>query len=322
MAILVTGGAGFIGSCLVRTLNDMGIEDVLIVDNIHDTEKWKNLRNKRYEDYIHKSALPEQISTLKGGISGVLHLGACSSTTEKNFDYLYQNNFVFSKMLWDFCYEMGIPFIYASSAATYGGGEAGFDDTVDIKKLQPLNGYGYSKQLFDLWVSRQTRRPPQVCGLKFFNVYGPNEYCKGSMASVLFHCFRKIKESGRIELFKSYHPDYADGEQMRDFVYVKDICKVVRFLMENPSVSGLFNVGTGRAESFLTLGRSIFKALGLPESISFIDMPESLRPKYQYFTKASMDKLRAAGYREPFFSLEEGTIDYVQNYLNRDFLIY
>ena len=322
MGVIVTGGAGFIGSCIVRALNDAGIEDVIVVDDIACTEKWKNLRNKRYTEYIHKKDFLAQLPRFAGKVTHVIHMGACSSTTENDFDYLYQNNFAFTKALWTFCAEQGISFIYASSAATYGDGALGFSDRMDIKGLMPLNGYGYSKQIFDLWAEKQTVSPAQHVGFKFFNVYGPNEYCKGSMASVILHGYRTVKAEGVIRLFKSYRPEYADGGQLRDFVYVKDICSAVLFMMEHPAVSGLFNLGTGKARSFADLGRSIFAALGLPEHIEYIEMPESLRSKYQYFTEASMDKLREAGYTKPFYSLEDGAREYVQNYLEKDFAVW
>lgn len=321
MSIVVTGGAGFIGSCLVRMLNDKGIEDIIIVDNISDTEKWKNLVNKKYREYVHKNLFLEKLPQYEG-ITHILHMGACSATTQKDFDYLYNNNFEYTKKLWKYCVEKNISFIYASSAATYGDGNYGFSDMMDIKKLEPLNGYGYSKQLFDLWTLKQTVFPKQHVGLKYFNVYGPNEYCKGSMASVIYHGYKQVKSDGEIRLFKSYHPDYKDGGQLRDFVYVKDVCSVIDFFMDNQSHSGLFNVGTGHAESFKTLGSSVFKALNISENIKFIEMPELLRQKYQYFTEASMNKLFSIGYNKKFYSLEEGTIDYVQNFLNQQFKIY
>lgn len=321
MSVVVTGGAGFIGSCLVRMLNDKGIEDILIVDNIAGTEKWKNLVNKRYIEYIHKDIFLDRLQSYEG-ITHILHMGACSSTTEKNFDYLYQNNLEYTKTLWKYCTEHQISFIYASSAATYGDGGQGFSDQCDIRTLIPLNGYGYSKQLFDLWAGKQHDGPRQYVGLKFFNVYGPNEYYKGAMASVIFHGYRQVKDSGRLKLFKSYRTDYADGGQLRDFVYVKDICKVIGYFMERPGTSGLFNVGTGRAESFERLGESVFKALGRKAEIEYIEMPEELRKKYQYYTRADMNKLRIVGYSSDFYGLEEGIRDYVQNYLEQDFRVY
>ena len=225
--IIVTGGAGFIGSCIVRTLNDSGIEDIVIVDNIATTDKWLNIRNKKYRKYVHKLEFLTELPSYEN-VTAIIHMGAQSATTEKNFDYLWKNNFEYTKAMWNYCAEKQISFIYASSAATYGDGSEGFDDQADIDRLLPLNGYGYSKQLFDLWVKYQAANvPKQHVGLKFFNVYGPNEYFKGSMASMVFHGYRQIQESGRIRLFKSCNSDYADGGQLRDFVYVKDVCSVI-----------------------------------------------------------------------------------------------
>jgi ADP-L-glycero-D-manno-heptose 6-epimerase len=320
--IIVTGGAGFIGSCIVRELNNMGYEDIIIVDNIQKTEKWKNMRNKRYIEYISRNDFLDRLPEFAGKVSHVIHMGACSATTELDFDFLYKNNFEYTKTLWKFCTENQCSFIYASSAATYGAGEFGFDDKMDIKKLLPLNGYGYSKQLFDLWVEKQSLAPRQHVGFKFFNVYGPNEYYKGSMASVIFHSFNKILETGQMGIFKSYKEGYEDGKQLRDFVYVKDLCKVVHFMIDHPEVSGLFNLGTGTARSFYDLVAATFDAMGVKRNITFVEMPESLRPKYQYFTQAKMDKLREAGYKEDFYSLEEGAKDYVQNYLMQNILNY
>lgn len=320
--IIVTGGAGFIGSCVVRTLNDAGINDIIIVDNIASTDKWLNMRNKKYIKYVHKSKFLEELPSYKN-VEAIIHMGAQSSTTEKDFDYLWNNNFEYTKTLWNYCTEKQISFIYASSAATYGNGELGFDDRMDIDQLRPLNGYGYSKQLFDQWVKHQAVDcPKQHVGLKFFNVYGPNEYFKGSMASMVFHGYKQIKECGKIKLFKSCNPDYKDGEQLRDFVYVKDICSVIFWLLQNKSVSGLFNVGTGKAQSFKELATATFCALNLEPNIEYIDMPEHLKEKYQYYTQANMVKLRLAGYDKEFSNLEEGVGDYVREYLDRNFDVY
>lgn len=324
--IIVTGGAGFIGSCIVRTLNDMGIEDIVIVDNIRDTDKWMNLRNKKYIEYINRDDFLNRLDYYSGKVTHVIHMGACSATTERNFDFLYKNNFEYTKRLWHFCAENSCSFIYASSAATYGDGKQGFDDCSDIKELRPLNGYGYSKQLFDLWVEKELkakhRTPKQHVGFKFFNVYGPNEYFKGTMASVIFHTFNDVMATGKKGLFKSYNPNYEDGGQLRDFVYVKDICKVVKFMMANPKVSGLFNLGTGKARSFYDLAVATFCSMGKEPNIEFIEMPESLRGKYQYYTQAEMYKLKLAGYTDPFFPLEEGVKDYVQSYLMKGYETY
>lgn len=315
MGIIVTGGAGFIGSCLVRMLNDRGENEIYIVDNIAETERWKHLVNKRYLEYIHKEDFRGRLDSLSGKITHVLHMGACSSTTEKDFDYLYRNNFEYSKMLWEFCAREKISLIYASSAATYGAGNQGFGDTEEIGRLRPLNGYGYSKQLFDLWAEQQTTSPAQHVGLKFFNVYGPNEDCKGDMASVVRKAFGQIQETEKVKLFRSCHPDYTDGGQLRDFIYVKDLCRIVSSLIDHPEISGLFNLGTGQARSFADLAKAVFAAMGLPPQIEYVKMPEALREKYQYFTQAEMKKLGAVMDIGAFYTLEEGVRDYVQNYL-------
>lgn len=321
MKVIVTGGAGFIGSCIIRELNDFGVEDIVVVDNIASTDKWKNLVNKKYIRYYNKNNFLNELYNFKD-FDYIIHMGACSATTEKDFDYLNINNVEYTKTLWNFCVENKIRFIYASSAATYGDGRFGFDDKNEITDLIPLNGYGYSKQLFDIWAKKQTKKPLQWVGFKFFNVYGPNEYFKGSMASVIMHGYNSIKKSNNIKLFKSYKEGYGDGEQKRDFIYVKDICKVIKFMIENKEVSGLFNLGTGEARSFYDLAKATFNALSLNENIEFIDMPENIKEKYQYFTQAEMDKLRKVGYNDKFYSLEEGIKDYVQNYLEENYLIY
>lgn len=320
--IIVTGGAGFIGSCIVRSLNDAGCTDIVIVDNISETDKWMNMRNKAYIKYVQKSKFLAELPSYEN-VEAIIHMGAQSATTERNFDYLWDNNFEYTKALWNYCAEKQISFIYASSAATYGDGMHGFDDRMDIDYLLPLNGYGYSKQLFDQWVKHQAKTfPAQYVGLKFFNVYGPNEYFKGSMASMVFHGFNQIKESGKIKLFKSCNPDYADGEQLRDFVYVKDICNVIMWLLQNKQVAGLFNVGTGRAQSFRELAEATFHALDMKPNIEYIDMPEKLRGKYQYYTKAEMSKLFSEGYPYRFANVEEGVRDYVQKHLALNYLTY
>lgn len=321
MSIVVTGGAGFIGSCMVRTLNNAGFTDIIIVDNIASTEKWKNLCNKRFTEYINKNSFTSRLNDLKN-ISHVLHLGACSSTTEVNFDYLVDNNLNYTKTLWKWCTERSVPFLYASSAATYGDGSCGYDDTYEIDELQPLNGYGYSKQLFDLWAKQQEICPPQHVGFKFFNVYGPNEYHKGSMSSVILHAYREIQRGKKIQLFRSYRSDYADGGQLRDFVYVKDVCSVIMYFMNHPELSGLYNVGTGQAESFRDLATAVANAKSIPLDIEYIDMPETLRAKYQYYTEANIGKLRNVGYQKPFMDLQEGVRDYILNYLEKGDLIY
>jgi len=320
--IIITGGAGFIGSCMLRTLNDNGRNDIIIVDNIASTDKWMNIRNKKYIKYVNKKDFLDELPTYED-VETIIHMGAQSSTVEKDFDYLWNNNFTYTKTLWNYCAEKQISFLYASSAATYGDGKLGFDDKMNIDMLLPLNGYGYSKQLFDQWVKHQAVSfPKQYVGFKFFNVYGPNEYNKGSMASMIFHGYKQIKEAGTIRLFKSYNPDYKDGGQLRDFIYVKDICDVMYWMLEHPEVNGLFNLGTGRAQSFKELAEATFTALDLKPNIEYIDMPEQLKKKYQYYTRAEMSKLREIGYNKEFRNLGEGVQDYVTNYLDKDFRIY
>lgn len=319
---IVTGGAGFIGSCLVRMLNDAGIEDIVVVDHISTTDKWMNLRNKKYTEYINRDEFLDRLPEFSGKVEAILHMGACSATTERDFDFLYKNNFEYTKALWKFCADENISFIYASSAATYGDGTQGFDDKEDIKRLRPLNGYGYSKQLFDLWVEKEiaanNKTPLQHVGFKFFNVYGPNEYFKGTMASVIFHTFNDVNKTGKKGLFKSYKEGYEDGGQLRDFVYVKDICSVIKYMLDNRHINGLFNLGTGKARSFYDLALATFKAMGVEPNIEFIEMPVELRGKYQYFTEANMEKLRSVGYDKPFYSLEDGAYDYVVNFLKKN----
>ena len=322
MSILVTGGAGFIGSCIVRSLNKRGCKDIIIVDDISISDKWKNIENKMFITYIHKNDLFEVIE-MYTDITAIIHMGAQSSTTEKDFDYLWNNNFLYTKRLWTYAANHQIPFIYASSAATYGNGMNGFDDEMDIDCLHPLNGYGYSKQLFDQWVKHQAKvHPSQYVGLKFFNVYGPNEYFKGTMASMVYHGFKQIMESGTIKLFKSCNDKYLDGKQLRDFIYVKDVCNVILWFLDNPNVSGLFNLGTGKARTFEDLAKATFKALKMEENIKYIELPEHLRNKYQYFTEAKMSKLRNVGCLHSFADIEDGIHDYVTNYLARDYQVY
>lgn len=316
---VVTGGAGFIGSAVVSKLNAEGINDILIVDELGHSEKWKNLLNSSYLEYFHKDDFIKLLEAgkFKGQISAVVHMGACSSTTETDMDFLMQNNFGYSMRLAKHCLESGIRFIYASSAATYGDGAQGYSDRPDdFSRLRPLNRYGYSKHLFDLWTIRN-KVWDQICGLKFFNVYGPNEYHKEDMRSVVNKAYHQIKESGRVRLFKSYRPEFADGEQKRDFIYVKDCADVIWWLLNNSEVNGVFNLGTGNAESWNALASAVFSALGLQSNIEYIDMPEALRSQYQYFTQAEMLSLKQAGCPVHFRSLAEGVRDYVQNYLEQ-----
>lgn len=320
---ILTGGAGFIGSCMLRTLNDHGIFDIVVVDNIASTEKWKNLLNKEYREYIHKDVFLKRLEFGEfADISAVIHMGACSSTTETNFDYLWMNNVEYSKTLWRFCAQNCIPLIYASSAATYGDGIDEFDDQKNIDRLRPLNAYGYSKQVFDQWTRKQDRKPPQYVGLKFFNVYGPNEYFKGSMASMVYHGYRQMEAEGKIRLFKSENDRYTDGGQERDFVYVKDICNVITFFLEHPECSGIYNVGTGRAQTFLELATAVFDALGRQPVIEYIDMPDVLKKKYQYHTQAEITKLRNVGFNAEFMDVRQGVRDYVLEHLDKNFKIY
>ncbi len=322
--IIVTGGAGFIGSCVVRTLNDSGYENLLIVDNIASTRKWKNLRNKRYNEYVNKEDFTGLLADGRyDDCKAVIHMGACSSTTQNDFDYLWRNNVEYTKMLWNYCADREIPFIYASSAATYGDGANGFSDDVEgINELLPLNAYGYSKQAFDQWSLKSEWKPPQHVGLKFFNVYGPNEYFKGSMASMVFHGFNQIVETGKIRLFKSCNKEYADGAQERDFVYVKDVCDVIMYFLKHPEYSGIFNVGTGKAQTFRELAEATFAAFGMKSDIEYFDMPETLKVNYQYHTQADIAALRNIGYKKNFHNLKSGVKDYVMNYLGRDYEIY
>ena len=317
---IVTGGAGFIGSAMVWKLNQMGIDDILIVDNLAKTDKWKNLVNLRYEDYIHRDQFFKFI--LEGDdpfkTDAVIHMGACSSTTEQDADFLMENNYRYTQMLCRFCLQHDVRFINASSAATYGDGQFGFDDDHEgIDRLKPMNMYGYSKQLFDLWAKRGGVLDKLV-SLKFFNVFGPNEYHKDDMKSVLCKAFHQIGETGEMKLFKSYKPEYPHGGQKRDFVYIKDCVDVMWWFLENPQANGIFNIGTGQAREWNELARSVFAAMDVEPNISYIEMPETIRDKYQYFTQANMSKLVAAGYDKPFTSLEDAAKDYVQNYLAQE----
>jgi len=318
---IVTGGAGFIGSAFVWKLNSEGINDILIVDNLGETEKWKNLVNRSYADYVHKEdfrhMLDEDILSADN-IEAVVHLGACSSTTERDADYLMENNFHYTCDLAQWALSHDIRFVYASSAATYGNGSKGFDDDLDgIDRLRPINMYGYSKQLFDQWAIRRGLID-RMAGVKFFNVFGPNEYHKGDMTSVVFKSFRQIMDTGRVRLFKSHSPDYTDGGQKRDFVYVKDCVDVLWAFVRHPEINGIFNLGTGRARTWNDLVEAVFSAMNLPPQIDYIDMPESLRGQYQYFTEARMEKLQAAGLGADFHTLEEAVADYVKNHLQAD----
>jgi len=323
--IIVTGGAGFIGSCVVSYLNQKGIDDIIIVDNLGKTEKWKNLVGKRYLEYWHKDDFRKKLENYESELpipDAVIHMGACSSTTELDADYLYSNNTQYTQQLISWANQKKIRFIYASSAATYGDGSNGYSDNhEDIHKLRPLNMYGYSKQFLDEMVLR-LKLEKTICGLKFFNVYGPNEYHKGSMTSVVFNAYNQIRDTGKVRLFKSYHPDYADGQQKRDFVYVKDVARIIYWLLKNPNINGIYNIGCGIARTWNDLARAVFKALELEANIDYIEMPEHLKGKYQYFTQAENEKIIKAGWKEGFTCLEEGVKDYVQNYLAKDKRVY
>ena len=321
--IVVTGTAGFIGSVMVQLLNEKGLTDLLLVDDFGIEEKRKNWELKQYTKVIERQAFLDKLMNDEYEIDIIIHLGARTDTTEFNYAIHEELNIAYSKSLWQYATAKQIPFIYASSAATYGSGEHGYDDSHTIlDKLVPLNPYGVSKNEFDKWATTQTEQPPLWTGLKFFNVYGPNEAHKGRMASVIFHAFNQIKETGLVKLFKSHRFDFKDGEQLRDFIYVKDLVDVIDWMMHamlsnewSSSKNGLYNLGTGKARTFYDLAANTFIAQGLKPNIEFIDMPEDIRDKYQYFTEANMAKLRAAGYDKPFSTLEEGVQDYVANYL-------
>jgi len=318
--IIVTGGAGFIGSAVVWRLNRKGVTDVLIADETGSALKDMNLSHLKYRDYIGKGAL---LANLESGVygdsvEGIIHLGACSSTTETNRDFLIANNFEYTKTLALWAVGRGTRFVYASTAATYGDGSAGYaDDEETTRKLRPLNFYGESKQLFDLW-ALDNGLFSQICGLKYFNVYGPNEYHKGDMRSVVHKAFEEIRDTGRMRLFRSYKSGVTHGEQSRDFLYVKDAADVTLFCYEHGDANGLFNVGTGRARSFRSLAAAVFCAMAKEERIEYIEMPEHLREKYQYFTEARIERLRRAGYSAPLTPLEGGVRDYVKNYCATD----
>jgi ADP-L-glycero-D-manno-heptose 6-epimerase len=314
--IVVTGAAGFIGSCLVSKLNSEGFKDIILVDDFSDSSKNKNFEGKTYSEKIDREAFISWIDSNHKFIQFIFHMGARSATTGFPKEVYDRLNLEYSKAVWNKCVEYGLPLVYASSAATYGMGEFGYVDSHEIvEKLHPLNLYGESKNDFDKWALKQSYQPYFWAGLKFFNVYGPNEYHKGRMASVILHAFNQIKASGKMKLFKSHHPDFPDGGQTRDFVYVKDLTDVMYFLMHHRKNSGLYNLGTGKGRTFLDLTKNTFKAMNVAENIEFIETPVDIRDKYQYFTEASMQKLASIGYTKPFYTLEEGVTDYVKNYL-------
>lgn len=316
--ILLTGAAGFIGSYLLGFLNKQGYKNIIIADEFDEEDKWFNFDSKEYMAKVEREKLFDWLEENKPVVSFVFHLGARTDTTEFDYSVHEKLNVAYSKNIWSYCVTNNIPLVYASSAATYGSGELGYNDDHElVEKLHPLNPYGVSKNEFDKWVLRQAQdnQPPFWTGLKFFNVYGPNEYHKGRMASVIFHSFNQIRSTGKVKLFKSHRPDFNDGQQLRDFIYVEDVAKVCCWLMNNNVSSGLYNLGTGKARSFEDLAKATFTAMGKAPVIEYIGMPEDIRDKYQYFTEANMFKLLNAGYKEKFFSLEEGVSDYVKNYL-------
>ena len=314
--VIVTGAAGFIGSCLVGKLNSIGKTNLVVVDNFSFHEKNKNMDKKQFVNQIERTLFTEWLENNANEVTEVYHIGARTDTTEIDLAILEKLNLSYSKSLWNICTKYKIPFIYASSAATYGIGEFGFEDNHElIEKLIPLNPYGKSKNDFDKWVLRQKNQPPFWAGFKFFNVYGPNEFHKGRMASVIFHAVQQINATGGMKLFRSHHADYKDGEQLRDFVYVKDVVEVLTFMMQAQKLNGIFNLGSGTARTFNDLVKATFSAMDLPNNISYIDTPEDIRDKYQYFTEANIQKLKAVGYEKAFTTLENGVKDYVQNYL-------
>lgn len=317
--IVLTGGAGFIGSALVWRLNSLNFDDILIVDSLGTDEKWKNLVGLNFRDFIHKDDFLSFLDTeTLGQIGTIIHMGANSSTTEKDADSLLRDNFEYSKKLSEFSLKNNIRFIYASSAATYGDGSLGFDDhEPDIYHLRPLNMYGYSKAMFDLWALRRGILD-KIVGLKFFNVFGPNEYHKGDMRSVVHKAFEQINKTGKARLFKSANPNYKDGEQMRDFIYVKDAVDMTLFFLDNPDKNGLYNIGSGKARTWNDLVKALFNSLDKEIDIEYFDMPSHLIEKYQYFTEAKMGKLKKVGYSKTISSLEDGISDYVKNYLLKD----
>lgn len=315
--IVVTGASGFIGSCLVSALNQMGINDLILVDEFMREDKHPNLQDKRFLLKVNRNVFLSYFESFSEDIDFVFHLGARTDTTEKDEALFDRLNYEYSKSIWKICSQRGIPLIYASSAATYGSGEYGYsDDHQIVKNLKPLNPYGWSKQKFDLDVLSAEEHPPFWAGIKFFNVFGPNEYHKSRMASVVFHAYHQIRKTNGMKLFRSHREDIENGHQSRDFVYVKDVVEVLLFLMRNQKMSGLYNLGTGEARTFLDLTKAVFQSLGQEENISFIDTPQDIRGTYQYYTQADMQKLRSAGFDRPFRTLEEGVSDYVEHHLS------
>jgi ADP-L-glycero-D-manno-heptose 6-epimerase len=317
--IVVTGAAGFIGSCLVGKLNNKGFKEIVLVDDFTQDRKADNYNHKAYLELVDREHFPAWLENHHGEVEFVFHLGARTDTTLQDRSVFNRLNLDYSVTVWKACVKYAIRLIYASSAATYGMGEHGYtDDHSIVEKLVPLNLYGESKNDFDKWVLKQSETPPFWAGLKFFNVYGPNEYHKGKMASVIFHAYQQIRTTGSVRLFRSHNPAYQDGEQQRDFIFVKDVSDVLFFLMRRGNISGIYNLGTGKARTFLDLARAVFHAMDIPENVVFIDTPADIRDKYQYFTEAKMEKLRSTGFDNEFYSLEEGVEEYILEFLNNN----
>lgn len=328
--IVVTGASGFIASCLVTRLNADRFVDLILVDDFKSLSKHpnhertgKNFQGKQYKQLVDRTEFPEWLRENENQVDFVFHIGARTDTTEFDYEIFRELNLDYSKQIWNICAEYAIPLVYASSAATYGNGEFGYRDDHDLcSQLKPLNPYGESKNDFDIWALQQKEAPFFWAGLKFFNVYGPNEYHKERMASVIFHAYRQISQNGKMKLFRSHRADYTDGGQMRDFIYVKDLTEVCIFLMHHRKNSGIYNLGTGKARPFIDLAHSTFRSMGRDPQVEFIDTPADIRDKYQYFTEADMTKLISIGYDKPFTSLEDGIDDYVKNYLSEGMKIY
>ena len=321
---VITGGAGFIGSNIAWGLNKRGLGPLVIVDRLREADKWRNLANREVSRFVSPESVLSFLNAYKGDIAAVIHMGAISATTEQNVDLIIKNNFQLSSDLWDWCASYNVRFIYASSAATYGDGTCGFEDDFScsaLAALKPLNPYAWSKHLFDRWVCKvianKEPAPPQWVGLKFFNVYGPNEYHKGSMQSVVSQVYKRVIANEAAILFRSHHPNYKDGGQLRDFIYVDDCVEIVNWLLDNSAVSGLFNFGSGKARTFASLATAVFQALGKDSQIEFINTPENIREKYQYYTEADMARLRSIGFKKPAIELEDGVRSYVLDFLHK-----
>lgn len=315
--IVITGAAGFIGSCMVSQLNREGYQDLVLVDEFSTEAKTPNLEGKQYRLKVHRDEFVAWLQKHGKDVEAIFHIGARTDTAEQDWELFMKLNVDYSKALWQLAIECGIPFLYASSAATYGDGRKGFTDNMaEIPQLEPLNPYGKSKQVFDEWILQQKETPPRWTGFKFFNVYGPNEYHKGRMASVIFHAFPQVKEKGKLRLFRSHKDDYQNGHQLRDFIYVRDVVEVMSFWLNGNTDSGIYNLGTGQARSFVDLGTAVFDALSVPVDIDFFDIPADIRDAYQYFTEADMERFWKAGFVHQFRSLEDGANEYVREFLS------